>query len=270
MARINQALIERISSQLGVTQSAVYARIAKVAREESFERPIAALVVASRNGINYHKYSTPEQRAQMRNGSNQADTPREASASVDARVTRRRTGKNRQPARRAKDNSVFVVHGRNKKLTSSMYGFLRAIGLKPIEWDMAVLMPKGGGNPYVGEVIDTAMNKGQALVVILSPDDEAKLKDVFLEKGERPEKLQGQPRPNVLLEAGLALAHHSHKTLLVQVGKIRQISDIAGRHMLHLTDDEASRMRMAQRLEKIGCAINLTGAEWRTVGTFVA
>jgi hypothetical protein len=33
---------------------------------------------------------------------------------------------------------VFVVHGRDEKLRSDMFGFLRALGLNPIEWREAV------------------------------------------------------------------------------------------------------------------------------------
>ena len=36
--------------------------------------------------------------------------------------------------------SVFVVHGRNDVVRDSMFGFLRSINLKPIEWTQAVAL----------------------------------------------------------------------------------------------------------------------------------
>src|SRR5437660_4599630 len=49
------------------------------------------------------------------------------------------------------------------------------------------------------------MAKVQAVVVLFSPDDEAKLRAEFITRSDGPgeKKLRGQPRPNVLFEAGL-------------------------------------------------------------------
>lgn len=63
MARINKELLQRLESKLGVTQARVYAIIAQRASSTGHDRDIAALLVAADAGINYHKYSTPEQRA---------------------------------------------------------------------------------------------------------------------------------------------------------------------------------------------------------------
>jgi hypothetical protein len=91
-------------------------------------------------------------------------------------------------------------------------------------------------------------------------------KPCFLSKGERGTegKPQGQPRPNVIFEAGLALGRHPEKTLLVQVGTVRGFSDIAGKHLVRLTNDASRRTDVANRLRKIGCQVDLTGSEWST------
>ncbi|MEA3105395.1 MAG: hypothetical protein QOF74_9635, partial [Caballeronia mineralivorans] len=52
MAKINQALIDRLESKLGIGDKAVYARIAKVVNETALDRHLAALLLAMRNGIN--------------------------------------------------------------------------------------------------------------------------------------------------------------------------------------------------------------------------
>jgi predicted nucleotide-binding protein len=108
----------------------------------------------------------------------------------------------------------------------------------------------------VENIIDTAMSKCQAVVVLFSPDEEARPKESLCGRGEKQTegKLAGQPRPNVLFEAGLALGRHPEKTLLVQVGKVRGFTDIAGRHLARLTNDAQRRNDVANRLEKIGAA----------------
>jgi hypothetical protein len=74
-------------------------------------------------------------------------------------------------------------------------------------------------NPYVNEAVTMIMENAQAIVVMLSPDDEAKLKDQFLTKSERSTegKLRGQARPNVIFETGIAIGTYHKKTVMVQV-----------------------------------------------------
>ncbi len=97
-----------------------------------------------------------------------------------------------------------------------------------------------------------------------------RLKELLYGRDERRAegKLAGQPRPNALFEAGLALGRHPEKTLLVQVGKVRGFSDIAGRHLARLTIDAPRRNDVANRLERLGCIINRRGDDWMTEGNF--
>src|SRR5579871_2938019 len=66
MPKINQQLLDRLMSELNVRADRIYKIIAKKASDTLLDRHLAALVVASENGINIQKYSTPEERAQVR------------------------------------------------------------------------------------------------------------------------------------------------------------------------------------------------------------
>jgi predicted nucleotide-binding protein len=151
-----------------------------------------------------------------------------------------------------------------------MFNFLSALGCKPVEFHQAVSRVRGSGNPFIGQVLDKAFQQVQALVVLFSPDDEAKLKDQFLKSSEvlTEGRYRGQARPNVTFEAGMAMGRHEEKTIMVQVGDIKSFSDIAGRHMVHLDDSFDSRNDFATRLSRL-CKVDTTGTRWAKVGTFV-
>jgi predicted nucleotide-binding protein len=276
MPKINQALLERLAKKLEVTKAQVYARIQHVHNQTFLDRHIAALKLAADEGINIHKYSTPDERSQLRgarDSANPVGAPPTMMTGDEPRTTAKRAAKGGKSARppRSKDNSVFVVHGRNEPLRKAMFDFLRALGLNPKEWNQALLMARGA-NPWTLDVIDAAMEKVQAVVVLFSPDDEAKLKDEFCGKNEKRTegKLKGQPRANVIFEAGLAVGRHQHKTLLIQVGEVRGFTDILGKHIPKLSNDHAKRNDIANRLAKIGCRVDTTGDDWRTTGNFSA
>ncbi|MBE0617644.1 MAG: nucleotide-binding protein, partial [Proteobacteria bacterium] len=150
----------------------------------------------------------------------------------------------------ADPRSVFVVHGRNEALRKSLFEFLRAIGLVPIEWAQAI-RATGKPSPYVGEILASAFGKAQAVVVLLSPDDEVRLSGSLWGATEPPHErtIQMQARPNVLFEAGMAFGTHADRTVLVQVGHVKPFSDVAGRHVLQLDDSPQRRTDLAQRLE---------------------
>ena len=274
MPNINPDLIKRLRVKLQVGNARIYAIIAEKASQTLLDRHLAALLVASENGINIQKYSTPEQRAEIRGSAafGALGPPKDLSASATSSSDRRAAKAKKNPhASRPRDNTVFVVYGRDDKLRAALFDFLRALGLKPLEWAKAVLMSKST-NPYIGEILDATMARAQAVVVLFSPDDEARLKPQLLRKGdEASEKhLRGQPRPNVLFEAGLALGRHPDKTILVEVGRLRKFSDIAGRHVVRLTNNLEKRNDLANRLENIGCQIDKQGTDWTRAGDFTA
>ena len=168
-------------------------------------------------------------------------------------------------------NIVFVVHGRNEHARRAMFDFLRAIGLQPLEWLQAV-KATGKTAPYIGEILDAAFSMAHAVVVLLTPDDEARLQQQFRKSNDESYEinLSGQARPNVLFEAGMAMGRDPNCTVLVELGRIRPFSDVAGRHVIHLNNTPEQRQELAQRLQSAGCPVNLEGTDWHTVGDFDA
>lgn len=164
---------------------------------------------------------------------------------------------------------VFVVHGRNVAARNAMFQFLRAIGLRPLEWTQAVRLT-GDAAPYVGEILERAFQQAQGVVVLLTGDDEARLREEFQLSGdpEHERRPWPQARPNVLFEAGMAFGTHSQRTVLVQLGELRPFSDIAGRHLIRLDNSTERRQELALRLQDAGCPVDLTGTEWHTAGDF--
>jgi predicted nucleotide-binding protein len=179
---------------------------------------------------------------------------------------------NRGPIPVARDSrSVFVVHGRDERLRASLFTFLRALDLRPIEWSDLV-REFGEGAPYIGELLDRAFELAQAVVVLMTPDENVEL--VTDLAGGRPE-LGYQAPPNVLFEAGMALGRAPSRTIIVEVGELRPFSDVAGRHVVRLNDEDVRgavgrRQDLARRLESVGCPVQLAGTDWHIAGEFTA
>jgi predicted nucleotide-binding protein len=166
--------------------------------------------------------------------------------------------------------TVFVVHGRNPAARTSVFGFLRALGLKPLEWEQARKLTDKT-SPYIGEVLDVAFDQAQAIVVVLSGDDEARLFDRFHndDDPEHERNLTAQARANVIFEAGMAIGRDANRTILIEIGKLRPFSDLAGRHAVRLRrGDSAERNTIVARLRTAGCAIDDAGTDWLTQDFF--
>jgi predicted nucleotide-binding protein len=164
---------------------------------------------------------------------------------------------------------VFVIHGRNEEMRRALFDFLRAIDLRPIEWSEAVGLT-GNPAPHIGDILDAAMRHAQAIIVLFTGDDQARLRDEFLSGNDPVHERETTPqsRQNVIFEAGLALGKYPERTILVQVGTLRPFSDIAGRHFIRLKDSSKSRQELAQRLKLAGCDVDLSGTDWHDAGAF--
>lgn len=159
--------------------------------------------------------------------------------------------------------NVGVVHGRDGQVRDAAFGFLRALGLKPLEWD-ALRAATGMSTPYTGEVLERLFATAQAVVVLFTPDDLALLHEDLRHPRDPAYESEptGQPRPNVLFEAGMAFGTHPDRTVLVEVGDIRPISDLAGRHVVRFDDGPSALNQLAQRLATAGCPVDMSGSDW--------
>lgn len=164
---------------------------------------------------------------------------------------------------------VFVVHGRNEQARKAMFEFLRSIDLNPLEWSVAV-QATDKASPYIGEILDAAFSRAQAVVVLFTPDDEARLKEAFWSENEpsHETELTGQARPNVLFEAGMAMGRSEERTILVELGTLRPFSDVAGRFAIRPEKSPVWRRELAKRLETAGCQVDLDGSDWMSAGDF--
>jgi len=163
---------------------------------------------------------------------------------------------------------VFVIHGR--QFLDPFHAYLRALGLKPLEWSQARKMV-GKPNPYTWEIVDKALSEAGAIVALLTPDDEARLTPDFWSEHEEPfeKEYRLQPRQNVLFEAGVAYGRDPQRTILVRVGSHRPMSDLAGHHILQLNDSVDARKAVAEALQTAGCPVDLSGTDWIRAGVFL-
>jgi predicted nucleotide-binding protein len=172
-------------------------------------------------------------------------------------------------AQQRRGTTVFVVHGRDLAARGAVFAFVRSIGLQPLEWTQALKLTKKG-SPYVGEILDAAFREAAAIIVLLTPDEEARLKPAFVASGDpkHERQLSGQARPNVLFEAGMAFGRDPNSTILVQLGDTRPFSDVGGRHVLHLSNNPASRQEFVTKLANAGCNVDTSGTDWLSAGNF--
>jgi predicted nucleotide-binding protein len=154
--------------------------------------------------------------------------------------------------------NVFVIHGRDLATKSAMCAYLEALDLHPLDWDEMV-QSLGEGTPFTGRVIEHGFSIAQAFVVLMTPEDEARLHEDLHDANE-PEyerELTCQPRPNVIFEAGMAFGAHAERTVMVHVGSLRPVSDLAGRNVVNLGPTKAPLLALARRLKAAGCPVDL-------------
>jgi predicted nucleotide-binding protein len=270
MSKINQQLLKAILAKTGLSQAQAYVRIQQVASSELLPRHLAAIKFAANVGVNINRHANANELASLRQAGSPVTPPPTIAASPASGNASGRPGKKRsnKSSTRPK-NQVFVVHGRDKFAKDAVFAFLRSVNVKPIEWNAAIKMT-GKAAPYIGEILATAFANARAVVVLLTPDDQVQLRSDLLSASDLPieRQLTGQARPNVLFEAGMAFSSHPDRTVMVQVGMVKPFSDIAGRHVLHMTDAAEKRQEFATKLENAGCDVDQSGTDWYSAGVF--
>lgn len=155
---------------------------------------------------------------------------------------------------------VFVIYGRDLKVKEELFDLLRLVDLKPLEW-ATIIEYTGEGSPTTYHSIDVAMDNVQAVVALFTPDDKVELREGLLKSGDSAEEDTYQPRPNVLFETGMAFGKDKNKTILVEVGKIREITDLAGFNRVRLDGSIKKRKELIKRLEDLGCKVDKS-SDW--------
>lgn len=149
---------------------------------------------------------------------------------------------------------VMVVHGRDLAARDDLFNLLRALRLRPIEWDEAIRATETGA-PYTGDAVDAAFRIAQAAVVLCTPDEQVMLRK-DLRKPDEPAEAQPawQPRPNVFFEGGIAFTTHPKRTVVLELGRVRMASDLLGRNTIRVSTTSTSwRHSLAERLRNCEC-----------------
>ena len=163
--------------------------------------------------------------------------------------------------------SVFVVAGRDAEINGCVAAFLRALGLRVVEWDHAVERT-GMPNPYIGDVVTAGLNMANAALVVLTPDDNVRLREDLQRDDDASAEhvLSGQARPNVFYDAGYADALGRERTVIIAVGTVKDFSDVLGRHVVRYDGGAVMRNTLAGRLKVAGLSPDTTGSDWLTAG----
>src|SRR3954454_177935 len=166
--------------------------------------------------------------------------------------------------------AVFVVHGRNLAARKAVFDFLRGIDLRPLEWD-EVARQTQSGSPFIFEILERGFEIAQAVVILLTPDEEVTLRPA-LRTEPNDANPRYQPRPNVLFEAGMAFMRDRRRTVLLDFGSTEMLSDLHGVSALRVKPGSGAEMRkqLADRLRTAGCPVSTEGGDWLSAGNFEA
>lgn len=147
---------------------------------------------------------------------------------------------------------VMVIYGHDTEANEALFTLLERMGLRPKEWSQLVGRT-GSASPYIGEVLERAFEDAQAVVAFFTPDECVTAMDGSMRR---------QARPNVFIEAGMALVTHPERTILITLGHPDLPSDLAGRHYVQLNGTLGPLNEIASRLETAGCNIDRDGSRW--------
>jgi predicted nucleotide-binding protein len=147
---------------------------------------------------------------------------------------------------------VMVIYGHDTEANEALFVWLQRIGLRPREWSQLVGRT-GSASPYIGQVLERAFEDAQAVVAFFTPDERVTAMDGSMRR---------QARPNVFIEAGMALVTHPERTVLITLGHPDLPSDFAGRHYIQLNGTLRPLNEIASRLETAGCGVDRNGDSW--------
>jgi predicted nucleotide-binding protein len=149
---------------------------------------------------------------------------------------------------------VAVIYGRDLKAKEAIERLLRSLGLAPLSFDQALL--RTAGLPTTMGAVRKLFTGVKAVIVVFTPDDLAVTHPHLSAAGvgRADSHYSGQPRQNVLIETGMAIAALPAKTIMVRIGAIRQASDLEGLTVVDM-GSRGSAQKIARLLVQRGCDI---------------
>jgi len=158
----------------------------------------------------------------------------------------------------AKRSKVFLVHGRDQEGAAWIRGCLEQLDVFVLSWESAMSLTASGA-PYILDVVRAGMRASDACVVLFTPDEAVSLSDNLV--GADEDSQSGfQARPNVWIEAGMAIAMNPNSVVLIEADGCRSASDLHGVHFLRYksTSDRMEFLNLLQnRLRSAGCRAKL-------------
>lgn len=163
----------------------------------------------------------------------------------------------------ANRKAIFVVHGRDVDFKNKMFNFLRTIGLEPLDWNEIIKLT-GNAAPTTFEIVNKGLEHAQAILVLLTGDDEARLLEEFQndDDSDIEKVLTPQPRLNVVFEAGLSFAISPERTILVKKSKVKKFSDVDGINYILFNGTQKDKNNLINRLKIAGCEVDTTNNDW--------
>jgi hypothetical protein len=157
------------------------------------------------------------------------------------------------------DKQVFIVHGWDSTAKQNIEKVLNILGISVADWNELVVEHEKP-SPFNFDIVKYALKKKLVVIVLLSPDELVSTSEHL--KGLSSSRINSdnpdyQARPNVLIELGMALALSEDFTVIVEIDRHRQISDLDGMNVVR-TDKKHWAVTFAQRL---GIAFKNAGIE---------
>lgn len=172
------------------------------------------------------------------------DASEKASFSVEAQLS----------LREIEPSGVFVVHGRNHVARDAVIQLVESIGM---EWrDLHSVEFKYSTSDSLWETVYIGIRLAKAVIVLFTPDETAQLQPDHGDEAARE-----QSRPNVFLEAGLALGMRKDRTILLQVQPAKRPSDLQGHFWIDADDPDDWRELVERKLRSFGCQCKKNGVK---------
>lgn len=241
-------------------------------QSDLLSRDEASMALAVEKKVNINKYVDDADWVSLRGaqqGRSSAASPAGAASARPARAASASVKRATRTSPSKSGRTVMVVYGRDSDAKKAMFEFLESLDLKPMSWTQGISQTKIA-NPSVRQIVDALFAKAVAVVVLLTPDDEARLKPKFQKKNDpaHEKDLTGQARPNVLFEAGMAMSSHPERTVLTQIGDVKPFTDVGGIHITHLNNAIETRRELAAKLKNAKCQVDMDSDKWRKAGNF--